>query len=196
MYLDDLPDAAVAQKIKATARGRAITTENGKAAGVAFTGDGKLVPESWIVRFDIAEGQDGRKLLADAFVATGATLIWYFGGDATTRQAVNDLGMESQPHTALFVRRAEPVGKAEQLNLRAASEMDARTRQLISRHVEHYDAPRFAAARARRWSGWSASRTRRSCRSTRSRSRWPTSAGARRRCRAERPALFSARAAA
>lgn len=147
MYLDELPDAAVALKIKAAAHGRAIT-ENGKAAGVAFTGDGKLVPESWIVRFDIAEGQDGRRLLADAFVATGAGTIWYFGGDAVTRRAVNDLGMESTPHTGLFVRRAEPVGGPGELNLRAASEMDARTRQLISRHVEHYDAPRFAAALA------------------------------------------------
>jgi GNAT superfamily N-acetyltransferase len=147
MYLDDLPDAAVALKIKAAAHGRAIT-ENGKAAAVAFTGDGKLVPESWLVRFDIAEGQDGRRLLADAFVATGAGTIWYFGGDAVTRRAVNDLGMESTPHTGLFVRRAEPVGGPGELNLRAASEMDARTRQLISRHVEHYDAPRFAAALA------------------------------------------------
>ena len=101
MYLDDLPDAAVARQIKTVAHGRALTTEDGRAAGVAFTGDGKSAPESWIVRFDIAEGQDGRKLLADAFVATGANIIWYFGGDATTRRAVNELGLESSAHTAL-----------------------------------------------------------------------------------------------
>lgn len=148
MYLDDLPDAAVARQIKTVAHGRALTTEDGRAAGVAFTGDGKSAPESWIVRFDIAEGQDGRKLLADAFVATGANIIWYFGGDATTRRAVNELGLESSAHTALYVRRAEPVAAGGRLVLRAAQDMDTQTRRLASRHVEHYLAPRFAAALA------------------------------------------------
>lgn len=147
MYLDDLPDVALAQQIKAVARGRALT-QDGRAAGVAFTGDGKLAPESWIVRFDIAEGHDGRKLLADAFVSTGAGTIWYFGGDAATRQAVTDLGMESSPHTAVFVRRAEPVNFAGGLNLRGAPELDSQTRKLVLRHIQHYTTPRFAAALA------------------------------------------------
>lgn len=147
MYLDDLPDAAVAQQIKTSAHGRALT-QDGRAAGVAFTGDGKIAPESWLVRFDIAEGQDARKLLADAFVATGASTIWYFGGDATTRQAVTDLGMESNPHTAVFVRRAEPAAFTGGLNLRGAPDVDTQTRKLVLRHIEHYPAPRFAAALA------------------------------------------------
>jgi len=147
MYLDDLPDAALAAQIKSLARGRALTAE-GRAVGVAFTGDGKLAPESWIVRFDFAEGQDERKLLADAFVATGATAIWYFGGDAPTRTAVNELGLESFAHTAVYVRRAEPAFGAGSLVLRAAPDIDSQTRRLISRHVEHYQSPRFAAALA------------------------------------------------
>lgn len=147
MYLDELPDAAIARQIKSIARGRALT-EDGRALGVAFTGDGKLAPESWIVRFDIAEGADGRRLLADAFVATGASAIWYFGGDAATRKAVNELGLESFAHTAVYVRRAEPAGAGGRLVLRGAQDLDTQTRRLVSRHVEHYQKPRFAAALA------------------------------------------------
>jgi len=145
LYLDDIPDAAIAQQIKARARGRALTRD-GKAAGVAFTGDGTLAPESWIVRFDIAEGQEGRTLLHDAFVATGASTIWYFGGDSATRQAVTELGMESSPHTGVFVRRAEPVGFGARLNLRGAQELESQTQKLVMRHLEHYTSPRYAAA--------------------------------------------------
>jgi L-amino acid N-acyltransferase YncA len=147
MYLDDLPDVAIARQIKAAARGRALT-EEGRAVAVAFTGDGKAAPDSWIVRFDIAEGQDARRLLADAFAATGATTLWYFGGDAVTRQAANDLGLESSPDVGLSVRRAEPQSGAGTLNLRAAPELDAQTRRLVSKHIEHYENPRFAAALA------------------------------------------------
>ena len=147
MYLDELPDAAIARQIKTVARGRALT-EDGRALGVAFTGDGKTAPESWIVRFDIAEGTDGRKLLADAFVATGANAIWYFGGDMTTRRAVTELGLESLAHTALYVRRAEPVAAGGRLVLRGAQDIDTQTRRLVSRHVEHYQSPRFASALA------------------------------------------------
>ncbi|MBV8601907.1 MAG: GNAT family N-acetyltransferase [Candidatus Eremiobacteraeota bacterium] len=145
MYLDDLPDAAIARRIKAGARGRAIT-EDGRARAVAFIGDGVSAPEQWIVRFDIAEGEDGRKLLADAFAMTGATTLWYFGGDAVTRQAVTDLNLESSPDLALFVRRAEPVPSGGRLNLRAAPDLDAQTRRLVARHLDHYESPRFAAA--------------------------------------------------
>jgi GNAT superfamily N-acetyltransferase len=147
MYLDDLPDAAIARNIKANARGRPIISE-GRAVGVAFTGDGTGAPESRIVRFDIAEGQDARKLLADAFAMTGATTLWYFGGDTVTRQAASDLGLESTPDLGLFVRRAEPAAAAGRLSLRAAQDLDAQTRHFISRHVEHYESPRFAAALA------------------------------------------------
>ena len=147
MYVDDLPDTAFARKIRGSARGRAIV-EEGRAVAVAFTGDGESAPDSWIVRFDIAEGQNGRKLLADAFAMTGATTLWYFGGDAVTRQAANDLGLESSPDIGLFVRRAEPTGGAGRLVLRAAQDIDAQTRRLVGRHVAHYEAPRFAAALA------------------------------------------------
>jgi GNAT superfamily N-acetyltransferase len=134
MYLDDLPDVAIARQIKTAARGRALVSE-GRAVGVAFTGDGKLAPESWIVRFDIAEGQDERRLLADAFVSTGAN-------------AVTELGLESFAHTAVYVRRADPAASGGSLVLRAARDLDTQTRRLISRHVDHYEAPRFAAALA------------------------------------------------
>lgn len=146
-YLDDLPDVAIARQIKSVARGRALTSD-GRAVGVAFTGDGKLAPEAWIVRFDIAEGQDERRLLADAFVSTGANAVWYFGGDAATRKAVTELGLESFAHTAVYVRRADPAVAGGNLVLRGAQDLDTQTRRLISRHVEHYQTPRFAAALA------------------------------------------------
>jgi RimJ/RimL family protein N-acetyltransferase len=145
VYLDDLPDAAIARQIKAAARGQALT-ENGRAVGVAFVADGYVVPATWIVRFDIAEGSDGRKLLREAFAATAAETIWYFGGDTVTRQAVNDLGLESTPHLGLFVRRADPATPDASLYLSGEPQPDAQARAGISAHVRHYPSPRFAAA--------------------------------------------------
>lgn len=145
MYLDDLPDAAVARQIKAAARGQALT-ENGRAAGIAFIANGTLVPATWIVRFDIAEGGDGRKLLGDAFTATGAEAIWYFGGDTVTRHAVSALGLESSPHLGLFVRRADPLSPSDLVRLSGEPQPDPQTRAEVSLHVHHYPSPRFAAA--------------------------------------------------
>ena len=145
VYLDDLPDVAAARRIKTTARGRAIL-EGDRAAAVAFTGDGVAAPESWLVRFDVAEGQDARKMLADAFAMTGATTLWYFGGDTTTRRAAVEHALDSVPDISVFVRRAEPTVQPNRIDLRAAPSLDAQTRRLVVRHLEHFDNPRFAAA--------------------------------------------------
>lgn len=147
MYLDALPDVAAARRIKASARGRAIN-DRGRAAAVAFTGDGVSAPESWIVRFDIAEGQDSRKRLADAFATTGATALWYFGGDNVARRAAAGLNFESIPDLCVFARRAEPQAASDRLDLRAAPDLDVQTRRLVTHHVEHFANPRLAAALA------------------------------------------------
>jgi GNAT superfamily N-acetyltransferase len=144
MYLDELPEVAIARRFKTGARGRALRDADGRATAVVFTGSGEA-PDDWIVRFDIAEREDPGRRLADGLVSTGASSFFYFGLDPIARRAVASLGLEAIPRYGVAVRRNHADLQGNQVELRSVT-IDDDTRTLIMRHSPSFVNPRIAAA--------------------------------------------------
>ena len=106
MYLDQLPDLSRARLVRARARGVAIR-DGDRAVAVAFVADGSLLPADTLVRFDVTRGEDASRRLADALAKTGARAVWFYGGDAITRNAAVMLDLAIRPAGAVFVHRMD-----------------------------------------------------------------------------------------
>ena len=123
MYLDALPDLAAARLIKSRATGLPIR-ENGRAAAVVFVSDGSIVSSDWIVRFDVTAREDPVRRLADGFAATGTRGIWFYGGDATVRRAVLELGLPATAYAGVAIHRHDARADIGEVRLRAPSMLD------------------------------------------------------------------------
>jgi len=136
MYLDALPELAAARLIKSRSTGFPIR-ENGRAAAVVFVSDGSIVPADWIVRFDVASREDPARRLADGLAATGTRGVWFFGGDATARQAVLGLGLSVTAYGGVAIHRHDPRVDVGEVRLRAPSMLDRiNTDAILSTHPD------------------------------------------------------------
>lgn len=149
-YLDAFPDLAFARNLRARARGIAIRDALGRAAAVAWVSDGSTFAPDTLVRFDVVQGEDPSRRLADAFAATGTRAIWFYGGDDGTRRAVIELGLELTPVGAAYVRRVESRVNVP-VALHAPSDRDRRTLgDLLSEHAAAFAAPETLIAEIKR----------------------------------------------
>jgi GNAT superfamily N-acetyltransferase len=136
MDIDALPDLARARLIKSRATGLAIR-DDGRAAAVVFVSDGSIVPRDWIVRFDVAAGEDPVRRLADGLAASGARGIWFYGGDATTRRAVVGLGLSLTAQGGVAIHRHDPRVEVGEVRLRPPSALDrVGTDAILSAHPD------------------------------------------------------------
>lgn len=101
MYLDDLPDLSRARRMRTASRG-VVVRDVDRAAAIAFVADGTLTTSDTIVRFELTRGEDAGRRLTDAFAATGARQLWFYGGDQITRTAVLALEMPLRPVGCVF----------------------------------------------------------------------------------------------
>lgn len=140
MYHDQLPDLSRAKLVRARSRGVAIR-EADRAVAVAFVADGSLLGPDTLVRFEVTEGQDPVRRLADAFATTGARALWFYGGDAVTRRAALGLDLPLQPAGAVFVRRMDAVHGASVV-FRPPTQKDRFTlSELMLEHAPAFVAP-------------------------------------------------------
>ncbi len=139
MYLDELPELMLARSIKRHGRGRAIR-ENGRAAAVVWLSDGTILPDDWLVRFDVAEREDPARRLSDAMAMTNAKALWFYGGDSVAWRAVTELGLPLTPHGAVAVRNHDATRATNAIVLRPPSALD----RMSTREVTNEYAPGFA----------------------------------------------------
>ena len=139
MYLDQLPDLSRARLVRTRSRGVAIR-DGGRAVAVAFVADGSLLPADTLVRFDVTEGEDVSRRLADALATTGARSLWFYGGDAPARRAAAELDLVVRPVGAVFVHRMD-AARSERVTFRPPS---LRDRETLA-ELEHDHAPAFKA---------------------------------------------------
>ena len=140
MYLDQFPDLSRARLVRARSRGVAIR-DGDRAVAVAFVADGTLLPAETLVRFDVTRGEDSSRRLADAFAATGARAIWFYGGDAETRRAAALLELNFRPVGAAFVHRMD-AERTARIAFRPPSQRDRMTLGELQRdHAPAFKAP-------------------------------------------------------
>lgn len=140
MYLDQLPELSRARLVRSRARGVAIR-DGARAVAVAFVADGSLLPADTLVRFDVTQGEDPQRRLADALAASGARSIWFYGGDDATRRAVAAMDLTPRPVGGVFVRRMDAVRNA-QVGFRPPSQRDRLTLPDLQRdHAPAFKAP-------------------------------------------------------
>jgi GNAT superfamily N-acetyltransferase len=139
MYLDRFPDLAQPAAIKARSRGVPIR-DNGRAAAVAFVSDGSMLPTDTIVRFEVAKSENPARRLGEAFAATGAKVLWFYGGDAAAWRAAVGLDLTMTPWAAVMVRAVDRASDPA-LVLRRPTARDRLS--LADMHEEH--APFFRA---------------------------------------------------
>jgi|HubBroStandDraft_1064217.scaffolds.fasta_scaffold23924_3 GNAT superfamily N-acetyltransferase len=140
MYLDELPDLSRARLVRARARGVAIR-DGERAVAVAFVADGTLLPADTLVRFDVTQGEDPERRLADALATTGARGIWFYGGDDVTRRAAVALDLVFRPVGAVFIRRMD-AERTAQIGFRPPSQRDRLTLPDLQRdHAPAFRAP-------------------------------------------------------
>lgn len=140
MYHDQLPELSRAKLVRAKSRGVAIR-EADRAVAIAFVADGSLLGPDTIVRFEVTQGQDPVRRLADAFAATGARALWFYGGDEVTRRAALGLELPLQPAGAVFVRRMDATARARVV-FRPPTQKDRFTlAELLLDHAPAFIAP-------------------------------------------------------
>lgn len=140
MYHDQLPELSRAKLVRAKSRGVAIR-EADRAVAVAFVADGTLLGADTIVRFEVTQGQDPVRCLADAFAATGARALWFYGGDEVARRAALGLELPLQPAGAVFVRRMDATPCARVV-FRPPTQKDRFTlAELLLDHAPAFIAP-------------------------------------------------------
>ncbi|HEY4440167.1 MAG TPA: GNAT family N-acetyltransferase [Candidatus Elarobacter sp.] len=140
MYLDQLPDLSRARLIRASARGTAIR-DGDRAVAVAFVADGSLLAGDTLVRFDVARGEAPARRLSDAFAATGARNVWFYGGDEVLRRAAVELDLQLRVAGGAFVRRA-PAADVEAVVFRPPAQRDRMTLpELLRDHAPGFGAP-------------------------------------------------------
>ncbi|HTW85862.1 MAG TPA: GNAT family N-acetyltransferase [Candidatus Sulfotelmatobacter sp.] len=145
MYLDQLPDLSRAKLVRAHARGVAIR-DGARAVAVAFVADGSLLPADTLVRFDVTQGEDPPRRLADALAATAARTVWFYGGDEVTRRAVSAMDLVLRPVGATFVRRMD-AARVAQVGFRPPSQRDRLTLPDLQRdHAPAFRAPLIEVA--------------------------------------------------
>jgi GNAT superfamily N-acetyltransferase len=139
MYLDNFPELTQPAAIKARGRGVPIR-DNGRAVAVAFVSDGSVVPADTLVRFEVAQNEDPARRLGDAFTATGARALWFYGSDAAAWRASVGLDLAMTPWGAVMVRVVETRNDSG-IVLRRPTARDRFS--LADMHEEH--APFFRA---------------------------------------------------
>jgi GNAT superfamily N-acetyltransferase len=145
MYLDQLPDLSRARLVRARSHGVAIR-DGGRAVAVAFVADGTLVPADTLVRFDVTEGEDASRRLADALATTGARSLWFYGGDTTSRRAATELDLQLRPVGAVLVHRMDAI-RSERVTFRLPSQRDRKTLpELMQDHAPAFLAPHTEVA--------------------------------------------------
>jgi len=145
MYIDQLPDLSRARLVRARSRGVAIR-DGGRAVAVAFVADGALLPADTLVRFEVTEGEDAARRLADALAATGARSLWFYGGDETARRAASELDLQLRPVGAAFVHRMD-ASRSERVTFRPPSQRDRETLpELTADHAPAFKAPQAEIA--------------------------------------------------
>lgn len=107
MYLDGYPELAYPRLLRSKARGVPIR-DRGRACAIAWMADGSIVPADTIVRFDVAEGENAPRRLADAFIQTSARAIRFFGGDDVVRGAIRGLELGLSVEGGAYVFRQVP----------------------------------------------------------------------------------------
>jgi GNAT superfamily N-acetyltransferase len=148
MYLDQLPDLSRARLVRSRARGVAVR-DGERAVAVAFVADGTLMPADTIVRFDVAQGEDAPRRLADALASTGARAIWFYGADETARGAAVALDLHLRPAGAAFVRRMDAARRAD-VAFRPPTQRDRETLADLQRdHAPAFKAPHSEVAEIR-----------------------------------------------
>jgi GNAT superfamily N-acetyltransferase len=145
MYLDQLPDLSRARLVRARSHGVAVR-DGGRAVAVAFVADGTLVPADTLVRFDVTEGEDASRRLADALATTGARSLWFYGGDATSRRAATELDLQLRPVGMVLVHRMD-ASRSERVTFRPPSRRDRETLpELVQDHAPAFKAPQTEIA--------------------------------------------------
>jgi GNAT superfamily N-acetyltransferase len=148
MYLDQLPDLSRARLVRSRARGVGVR-DGERAVAVAFVADGTLMPADTIVRFDVAQGEDASRRLADALAATGARAVWFYGADETARGAAVALDLALRPTCAAFVRRMDAARRAD-VSFRPPTQRDRETLADLQRdHAPAFKAPHSEVAEIR-----------------------------------------------
>lgn len=141
MYHDQFPDLSRAKLVRTKSRGIAIR-EADRAVAVAFVADGTLLGPDTIVRFEVTQGQDPVRRLADAFAATGARALWFYGGDEVTRRAALGLDLPLAPAGAAFVRRMDATTPRARVAFRPPTQKDGFTlAELLLDHAPAFIAP-------------------------------------------------------
>jgi GNAT superfamily N-acetyltransferase len=126
--------------IRASARGVAIR-DGDRAVAIAFVADGSLVGGDFLVRFDVTRGEVPARRLADAFAATGARGVWFYGGDDVVRRAALELDLRLRPAGGVFVRRMDPQ-RAARVTFRPPAQIDRLTLPEVLRdHAPAFRAP-------------------------------------------------------
>ncbi len=131
-------------------RSRGVAVRDGeRAVAVAFVADGTLMPADTIVRFDVAQGEDASRRLADALAATGARAVWFYGADETARGAAVALDLHLRPTGAAFVRRMDAARRAD-VAFRPPTQRDRETLADLQRdHAPAFKAPHSEVAEIR-----------------------------------------------
>ena len=126
--------------IRASARGVAIR-DGDRAVAIAFIADGSLIGSDMLVRFDVTRGEMPARRLADAFAATGARGVWFYGGDDVVRRAALELDLRLRPAGGVFVRRMD-AARAARVAFRPPAQIDRPTLPEVLRdHAPAFRAP-------------------------------------------------------